>query len=223
MLMCSTYKYMPEGTHHLAWLWRNHRTTANQNMPVCHFCTPEQGHIGRNVVYINTFVILPWHVCFKFGLQLPTSVLLNKQYSRTKQARLCRTSSTLLQLHHEQYAYSRHLINLPQKASLFRKKALPRLRSELDVIWWERKKLLKPHHGVCVRSVVLCALHMGHRQLCRGGRARGKNMHAKHLTTPTCGTTLHMYVVCHKPKTASMCLLSVFIQCRMHICWQHIW
>ena len=101
-----------------------------KNVPVCHFCTPEQDHIGRNVVYINTFEILPRHIC---GLQHPTIVLLNKQYSSTKQARLCRTPSTLLQLHHEQYAYSRHFINR-HKVEPVLQKTLPQLRSELDVI-----------------------------------------------------------------------------------------
>ena len=41
-------------------------------MPVCQVCTPEEYHIGQNIVYIKK--ILPQDICSKFGLQLLISL-----------------------------------------------------------------------------------------------------------------------------------------------------
>ena len=65
---------------------------------------------------------------------------------------------SLYRLPHGQYAYSGHVINLPQDVASFAN-TLPRLPSQLDVIVVRKEGAAESHHDFCVRrSVVLCAL-----------------------------------------------------------------
>ena len=61
-------------------------------------------------------------------------------------------------LPHGQYAYSGHVINLPQDVASFTN-TLPRLPSQLDVIVVRKEGAAESHHDFRVRrSVVFCAL-----------------------------------------------------------------
>ena len=65
---------------------------------------------------------------------------------------------SLCRLPHGQYAYSGHVINLPQDVASFAN-TLPRLPSQLDVIVVRKEGAAESHHDFRVRrSVVLCAL-----------------------------------------------------------------
>ena len=65
---------------------------------------------------------------------------------------------SLYRLPHGQYAYSGHVINLPQDVASFAN-TLPRLPSQLDVIVVIKEGAAESHHDFHVRrSVVLCAL-----------------------------------------------------------------
>ena len=65
---------------------------------------------------------------------------------------------SLYRLPHGQYAYSGHVINLPQDVASFAN-TLPRLPSQLDVIVVRKEVAAESHHEFHVRrSVVLCAL-----------------------------------------------------------------
>ena len=66
---------------------------------------------------------------------------------------------SLCRLPHGQYAYSGHVINLPQDVASFAN-TLPRLPSQLDVIVVRKEGAAESHHDFCVRrSVVFCALN----------------------------------------------------------------
>ena len=61
-------------------------------------------------------------------------------------------------LPHGQYAYSGHVINLPQDVGYFAN-ILPRLPSHLNVIVVRKEGAAESHHDFCMRrSVVLCPL-----------------------------------------------------------------
>ena len=65
---------------------------------------------------------------------------------------------SLYRLPHGQYAYSGHVINLPQDVACFAN-SLPRLPSELDIIVIRKEGADNSHHDFRVRkTVVLCAL-----------------------------------------------------------------
>ena len=65
---------------------------------------------------------------------------------------------SLYRLPHGQYAYSGHVINLPQDVASFAN-SLPRLPSELDIIVIRKEGAANSHRDFHVRrAVVLCAL-----------------------------------------------------------------
>ena len=66
---------------------------------------------------------------------------------------------SLYRLPHRQYAYSGHVINLPQDVASFAN-TLRQLPSELDVIVVRKEGAAELHHDFHVhRSVILCTLH----------------------------------------------------------------
>jgi hypothetical protein len=67
---------------------------------------------------------------------------------------------SLCQLPHGQYAYSGHVINLPQDVASFAN-SLPRLPTDLDIIVVRKEGIAESHRNFRVRrAVVLHALHM---------------------------------------------------------------
>ena len=79
---------------------------------------------------------------------------------------------SLYQLHHGQYTYSGHVINLSQNVVCF-VNSLPRLPSELDIIVIRKEGAADPHRDFCVMRVVilralqwLLANNQYHRNVC---------------------------------------------------------